>query len=240
LQVGFEFDAPLARLGERNQYRQALIEYQQARRNYLTFVDGVSQLLRNTLRTMELNQTNFEIRRQALWTAIDQVDQAQLRLYEEPPAAGAATVVGTDTIGPTAARDLLSALSDLLSSQNDFLSVWVNYELQRIQLDLDLGTMRVDDRGIWIDPGTVGAGYGTTDAESCAADKSDRPEAVPAGPEIIPPGGPAASDAVDDDAAPAMPADEADVRILPAPDGAQRIPIYGPPMARPAVRRLTR
>ena len=40
----------------------------------------------------------------------------------------------------TTARDLVSALSDLLNVQNDFLSVWVNYELQRRFLDLDLGT----------------------------------------------------------------------------------------------------
>jgi hypothetical protein len=187
LRVGFEFDAPLARLGERNQYRQSLIEYQQARRNYLAFVDGVSQSLRGTLRTMELNQVNFEIRRQAVWSAIDQADQARLRLYEEPPAAGASTT-GTDTLGPTAARDLLSALSDLLSSQNDFLSVWVNFQLQRVQLDLDLGTMQLDYRGMWIDPGTIGAGYVGGVGADCAPEV-ELMETIPPGMEVEREGG---------------------------------------------------
>ena len=41
LRVGLEFDAPLTRLAERNIYRQSLIEYQQARRDYYQFRDGV-------------------------------------------------------------------------------------------------------------------------------------------------------------------------------------------------------
>jgi hypothetical protein len=61
------------------------------------------------------------------------------------------------TLGPTTARDVIDALSALQRVQNEFLSVWVNYEVQRLQLDLDLGTMRLDERGIWIDPGDVSA-----------------------------------------------------------------------------------
>ena len=33
----------------------------------------------------------------------------------------------------------MQSLSDLLNVQNDFLSVWVNYEVQRLALDFDLG-----------------------------------------------------------------------------------------------------
>lgn len=151
LRAGFQFDAPITRLSERNVYRQSLIEYQQARRSYISYVDGVHQGLRNILRTLELNQLNFEVRRQAVWTAVSQVDQAQLRLYRPPPPGEAAT------LGPTTARDVIDALSALQRVQNEFLSVWVNYEVQRLQLDLDLGTMRLDERGIWIDPGDVSA-----------------------------------------------------------------------------------
>jgi hypothetical protein len=50
---------------------------------------------------------------------------------------------------------LVNALSDLLNVQNDFLSVWVDYEVQRLGLDFDLGTMQLDDRGMWIDPGSA-------------------------------------------------------------------------------------
>jgi len=147
LQVGLEFDAPLTRLAERNVYRQSLIDYQQARRQYMQFTDNIRAVLRNELRTMRLNELNFELRRQAINVALDQVDLAQEGLFK-PPRDETQT-----ELGATAARDLVSALSDLLSVQNDFLSVWVNYEVQRRNLDLDLGTMRLDAEGNWIDPG---------------------------------------------------------------------------------------
>jgi hypothetical protein len=54
----------------------------------------------------------------------------------------------------------VSALSDLLQAQNDFLSVWVTYELLRRTLDLDLGTMQLDSDGMWIDPGPIGPATG--------------------------------------------------------------------------------
>ena len=60
----------------------------------------------------------------------------------------------------TAARDVVSALGDLQNAQNDFLNVWVNYEVQRLNLDLDLGTMNLDPEGYWIDPGPIGDQYG--------------------------------------------------------------------------------
>ncbi len=151
LRVGLEFDAPLTRLSERNVYRQALIEYQQARRSYYQFVDGVNGGLRNTMRTIELNKLNFEIRRAATRIAIDQVELIRLRLGQ-PPKPGQ-----DGGLGATTARDLIGALTDLLNVQNDFLSVWVNYEVQRLSLDFDLGTMRLDQRGIWIDPGEITA-----------------------------------------------------------------------------------
>lgn len=147
LSAGLSFDAPLQRLVERNVYRQALIEYQQAKRNYTAFVDGIQTSIRNILRTQELNVLNFELRRRSVHVAIDQVELTRLRLYE-PPRPGE-----TAAFGETTARDLVSALTDLLSVQNDFLSVWVNYEVQRMVMDLSLGTMELDEYGRWIDPG---------------------------------------------------------------------------------------
>jgi len=141
LRVGLEFDAPLTRLSERNIYRQSLIEYQQARRQYYQFRDRVYQGLRNTLRQIRLNEVNFELRRAAVQVAISQVDLTQLRL-SEPPKAGETT-----QFGATTARDLVQSLSDLLNVQNDFLSVWVNFDLERLNLEFDLGIMELTPDG---------------------------------------------------------------------------------------------
>jgi len=59
----------------------------------------------------------------------------------------------------------------LLSAQNDFLATWVDNEAQRLNLDLDLGTMRLDDRGMWIDTGMIGTADGS---------REETPEEVPA------------------------------------------------------------
>ncbi len=149
LSVGVEFDAPISNLAERNIYRQALIEYQQALRRYYTFVDRITAGLRDTIRTLEVNQLNFELRRAAIEVAISQVELTRFRL-QEPPRPGEEALLGATT-----ARDLVSALTDLLTAQNDFLSVWINQEALRRTLDFDMGTMQLDPSGSWIDPGPL-------------------------------------------------------------------------------------
>ena len=145
LRVGFDFDAPLTRLTERNAYREALINYQLARRNYYAFEDGINQSLRDTIRTIRLNQLEFEITRQSVFIAAKRVDKSRIDL--EAPSSGQKGTMGT--------RDLLTGLNSLLTAQNRFLRAWVDYEILRMNLDLDLGTMELDDRGMWIDPGSI-------------------------------------------------------------------------------------
>jgi hypothetical protein len=175
LNVGVQFDAPLTRLVERNAYRTALINYQQARRQYYAFEDAINQTLRATLRDIRLAQLDFELRRAAVFVAITQLDLTRLGL-QRPPRPGE-----TGQLGATTARDLLQASSALLSAQNSFLAAWLNYEIQRMNLDFDLGTMRLDENGMWIDPGPIGPGYAGTPEildESSAAPLPPAAEAV--------------------------------------------------------------
>ncbi|PHS08368.1 MAG: hypothetical protein COA78_12830 [Blastopirellula sp.] len=153
LQVGLEWDAPLTRLVERNTYRESLIDYQRTRRQFYQFRDGISRGLRDTIRTLDLNYINFELRRAAVQVAISQVERTQLRL-QEPSKPNQ-----TQKFDSSTARDLINALDSLLSAQNDFLGVAVNFEVQRRSLDLDMGTMQIDDRGIWLDPGPIDESY---------------------------------------------------------------------------------
>ncbi len=155
LRAGIQFDAPLTRLAERNNYRTALIQYQQARRNYYAFEDQVARQLRSTLRTVAANQVNFELQRLAVLEAARQIDRNEdIRIDQE---------LNNQSSGVTAARDAVSALSDLLNAQNSFLAIWVNYESLRRSLDLDLGTLQIDTEGLWIDPGTISETYGEDD-----------------------------------------------------------------------------
>jgi len=177
LRAALRWDAPITRLQERNTYRQSLIEYQQARRRYYRFEDAIASGLRAALRQVQLNQVNFELRRTALRVAIKQVQSARLKL-QEPPRQNALGQAGT--FGPTTAQNLISSLDSLRDAQDDILSVWVNYEVQRAMLDLNLGTMELDAEGEWLDPGPIGHRYGyPTKPEPMDSPTPPSPEELP-------------------------------------------------------------
>ena len=147
LRVGLQWDAPITRLQERNTYRQSLIEYEQAKRSYYAFEDGIWQLMRGQVRQLQSNRINFELGRQSV-----RIAAAQIELNEDIRSFRDARGLSS---GPTAARDTISALSDLLNSQNTLLNIFVNYEVVRRGLDFDLGTMELTPEGLWIDPGKI-------------------------------------------------------------------------------------
>lgn len=164
IRFGLDLDTPITRVAERNAYRTQLIEYQRARRDFMLFEDRVVQSVRNTVRSVELSQINFEIARAAVGVAISQVDLSR-RQATRPARPGERA-----QFSPTTARDLVSALGDLLDAQNDLLSEWVGYEVLRRLVDFELGTMQLDARGVWIDPGEYRA------SEIQPTDSPDNPE----------------------------------------------------------------
>jgi hypothetical protein len=149
LRGSLELDGPFTRLVERNNFRQQLIEYQQDRRQLIQFEDGVLQTLRQSLRNIEQLRVNLEIQRRAVAIAIRRVDQTREAL--ERPVPPNAPGGAPQALGPTAAQNLLFALSDLRNTQNNLMSVWLNYLAERMRLYRELGIMRLDDRGTWID-----------------------------------------------------------------------------------------
>ena len=149
LRASLQFDAPFTRLLERNNYRQSLVDYHRSRRQLIQFDDSLNQSFRNRLRNLDQLQVNLEIQRRAVVISIRRVDFTRNELNRPLPAP----VPGepANTFGPTAVQNLLSALSDLSNAQNNFMSVWLNYYSERMQLMRDLGIMQLDERGRWID-----------------------------------------------------------------------------------------
>ncbi len=148
LRAGLRFDAPFTRLNERNIYRAQLIVYQQARRRLIQFEDSVHQSLRINLRQLSQQRANLEIQRRAMAIAIRRVDERRENLNK--PVAPAAPGAAPQQFGPTAARDLLDALSDLRSVQNNVMSVWLAYYASHMTLIRDLGVMQLDENGLWV------------------------------------------------------------------------------------------
>jgi hypothetical protein len=149
LRAGLRFDAPLTRLVERNNFRQQLINYQQARRQLIGFEDGVNRSLRSQLRMLEQLRLNLEIQRRAVGIAVDRVDDARETLNKPVPP----TLPGQppQTFGPTATRNLVEALDSIRDAQNNVMSVWLNHHAVRMELMRDLGLMQLDENNIWID-----------------------------------------------------------------------------------------
>jgi hypothetical protein len=147
VQAQLMWDSPLNRYTEMMDYRTSQIKYQNARRAYYMYVDAVQANLRNLVRNLEMSQINFEINRNEVLVGTVRVDIMQIRM-EQPPQRGGR--IDTDT-----SRQLISALDGLLRSQNSLLTTWVNYQTQRMHLDFGMGTMKLDGRGRWIDPGDL-------------------------------------------------------------------------------------
>lgn len=144
VQIGLRFDAPLTRLIERNNYRAALIEFEQDKRQFYSFEDQIWQTLRAEIRSLKANRLNFELGREAVRIAASQIElNNDIRLLNDARGQGS---------GPTAARDQIDALSALLNAQNSLLGTYISYEITRRTLDLDLGTMELTPEGLWIDP----------------------------------------------------------------------------------------
>ncbi len=143
LQVGVQFDGPFNRLLERNNYRQALIDYQQDRRQLIAVRRQRSPHAAQPAAAAgaTAREPGDSTPRRAL--AVRRVDEMFERLNEPPPA-------GQPRQLPPV-FDLLTALSDLRNTQNNFMSVWLNYYATRMLLYRELGIMELDDRGIWID-----------------------------------------------------------------------------------------
>ncbi|MCA9067524.1 MAG: TolC family protein, partial [Planctomycetaceae bacterium] len=153
VRASLQFDPPFTRLTERNNFRQQLIEYQQARRQLIQYEDRVYYSLRQILRNLELNKVNLEIQRRAVSLAISRVEETRLRLNQPvaPAPPGATGGGGGNQFGATPGLDLLNALSDLRNTQNNFLSVYLNYYASRMVLMRELGIMQIDCEGMWID-----------------------------------------------------------------------------------------
>ncbi len=149
VKMGLQWDTPLTRHAEMLAYRRSQIAYQRARRNYYVYVDAVNAKLRQILRDIETSQIDFEIQRNSILVNTSQVNLSQLKLIK-PPKRG-------ERFDPTLARDLADGLQNLLTSQNQFLGIWIDNQTLRMQLDLLMGTMQLDERGNWIDPGPIRA-----------------------------------------------------------------------------------
>ena len=136
--LAIQTELPLVRLTERNAFRTALINYQSARRTLQNQEDALKLNIRNEIRTLHSWYLNYEIARKNFVLNIRVRDQAFEQIIA-PPAPGAATQGAVQT------NNLVGAQAGLLNSKNQLVTGWYQYQVARLVLYRDLGTLPFDE-----------------------------------------------------------------------------------------------
>ena len=153
-QVGVQFTTPIQLVNQRNNYRAALVGYQQARRNYMRTEDQVKIDIRGRIRFLDQTRRNFETLRDQVRAATAQLDitseQTAAPAGAAAPGGGAA---GGGAGGGQQAQGLqiINAINSVLGAQNNLIGFWVQFEAFRLDIYNFMGTLEVDREGYWTD-----------------------------------------------------------------------------------------
>lgn len=131
--IGLTFDLPWEKTAERNAYRNALIDLEEAARSLQESEDQIKLQLRDALRSLREARESFQIQAQAVQVARRRVESVNLFLK-----AGRAQI-----------RDLLEAEDALISAQDALTAALVDYRVSELELQRDMGVLEVNEQGIW-------------------------------------------------------------------------------------------
>jgi hypothetical protein len=131
-------ELPLVRLAERNTFRTSLINYERARRTLQNLEDAIKLLIRQDVRLLHNQYLTYEIQKRNFVLNIRVKDQAFEQIIA-PPAAGAAAQGAVQT------NNVIGAQQGLLGVENNLISSWYQYEVARLSLYRDLGTLPFDE-----------------------------------------------------------------------------------------------
>jgi len=134
-------DLPIERVAERNDYRNSLIELERAVRSVQALEDQIKLDTRDKHRVLQSSRESLQIQAGAVQVAQRRVSGAKMSLD-----AGRAQI-----------RDMLEAQNALVSAQNDLTAAVINYRVTELELQRDMGLLKVDGQGLWreFDPETI-------------------------------------------------------------------------------------
>lgn len=131
--VGLALDLPWEKTAERIAYRNALIDLEAAARDVQALEDEVKFEVRDALRQLEQARTSYRIQAEAVALAERRVESSNLFLQ-----AGRAEI-----------RDVLEAEEALVNAQDALTDALVSYRVTELELQRDMGVLRVDHQGLW-------------------------------------------------------------------------------------------
>lgn len=131
--AGLEVDPGLDRTSERNAYRAALIQLDQAARRLEQREDEIKLEVRDSWRALDQAKRNYEISEIGVRLAERRVEEQNI-LAE---------------LGRARAQDLVDAQNDLVNSRNQRTQALVAHTIARLQFWNNLGILYIKDRGQW-------------------------------------------------------------------------------------------
>jgi hypothetical protein len=178
-------ELPLVRLAERNNFRQALINYQRQRRTLQSTEDFLKLQLRQDIRNLHQQYLNYEISRRNFVLVVRQKDQAFEQIIAPPqqPAGGAVSPQQSNQAA-LQTTNLINFQGSLLNLENTLVRSWQQYELQRLQVYRDLGTLPYDEWEAFCElypseyTGGAGGGAARPNARPARAEAPRAPEVV--------------------------------------------------------------
>jgi outer membrane protein TolC len=133
--AGLNLELPVDQVIQRNSLRSAEIARDRERRSTEQFRQNLMLEVRSAFRELERRRQSLEIQRQLIDDQERNVRVAQLQFER----------------GDLPNRDVVEAQQSLLEAQNSLVGEQVAYELARLGLLRDLGTLFIDDRGMFIE-----------------------------------------------------------------------------------------
>ncbi len=131
--AGLNIDLGLERTSERNAYRKSYIDMEEAVREVQILEDRIKLNIRDKLRDLMETRETMGIQSSSVTLAQKRVNMTNM--YIE---AGRAQI-----------RDLLEAQESLLGTQNALIAAVVNYRVAELELQSEMGVLKVDEKGLW-------------------------------------------------------------------------------------------
>jgi len=126
-------DLPWERTAERNAYRTSYITLERITRSVQELEDGIKLSIRGALRTLAQTRKTFAIESSAVKLALDRVASTEKFLKA----------------GRIEIQEVLKAQESLVRAQDALTAALVNYRIAELELQRDMGLLRVDEKGLW-------------------------------------------------------------------------------------------
>lgn len=158
--LGADLELPFERTAERNRYRLALLQLQDAARNVQSAEDEIKGDVREALRDLRLAKETLLTQARAV--AVAQRRVASTTLFLEA--------------GRVQIRDLLESQEALVTARNSFIGAIIDYRVAELDLQEAMGVLEVNNEGMWTEfTATRVASGGLTTNEIIQQEQTETP-----------------------------------------------------------------